>query len=158
MSKLLKPLKRHWVQITLVLGVFIVLMGNAGGVFQVIFSVGESSLVLPALVRTPEFAMLVAIGVLLSLVLPVLSPIVASLVTFTCMLPVFYLGFQVQPLQPLIPMEYSLLTILLLFVVNVLFSYFTETKEKQKLIEVFGHSTYRASSPRKSAVTRSTSG
>ena len=138
MRKFLGRLQQHWIQIALVLGVFVLLMANAGGVFQVFFSVGDSSLALPALVRTPEFILLVAIGVLLSTLLPVLSPIVASLVTFACMLPVFYLGFQVQPQRALIPMEYSLLTVLLLFVVNVLFSYFTETKKKQKLVDIFG--------------------
>ncbi|MBF8270204.1 MAG: adenylate/guanylate cyclase with Chase sensor, partial [Gammaproteobacteria bacterium] len=40
--------------------------------------------------------------------------------------------------QTLVPMEYSLLTVLILYSVNVLISYFRVTHARQKIIEVFG--------------------
>jgi adenylate cyclase len=39
----------------------------------------------------------------------------------------------------LVPIEYSLLTVLMLFVVNVMISYYTETSKKQRLMEAFSH-------------------
>ena len=138
MRDLLKPLRANWVQIALVLAVFVILMVNATGAFEVLFEIQDATTTLPAVAKTREFIVLALIGGVLSVLLPVLNPVRASLLTFVCMLPVFYMGFQIQPQRPLIPFEFSLLTILLLYVVNVLFSYFSETKKKQRLIEVFG--------------------
>ncbi|MDX1425655.1 MAG: adenylate/guanylate cyclase domain-containing protein, partial [Kiloniellales bacterium] len=131
-------LRRHGIQIGLVFGVFILFVLNASGVFELFVRFDEGALTFPAIVRTPEFLVLLLIGVVLSLALPMLSPIKASLLTFVSMLPVLYMGYAVSSHRPLLPMEYSLLTILMLFVVNVLISYFTETSRKQQLINAFG--------------------
>ena len=137
-TRLGKALRRQWVQVLLVLTVFSLFIFNASGVFEVVFDVAGGALTAPSIVRTKEFLMLVAIGILLSLLLPLLSPIKASLLTFVAMLPVVFMSYTVTGPRALLPMEYSLLTILMLFVVNVLISYFTETTRKQQLINAFG--------------------
>lgn len=85
-----------------------------------------------------EFLVLVGVGLVLVVLLPIMSPIQASLLTLTAMLPVGYLGYAVTKPAPLVPMEFSLLTILMLFAFNVLASYFEETAAKQRLLAVFG--------------------
>ncbi len=122
-----------------VLGIF---LGTAIGVFKMgADPTGGISLAkesMPAAVASWEFLVLVCVGLLMSLLLPLLSPVQASILTLLGMLPVWYVGFTVTKPSPPLPMEYSLLTILMLFVVNVLVSYFTETHAKQKLISAFG--------------------
>jgi len=134
----LRSLRRQWVQIALVFAVFVLFISNASGLFEVAFDIADGAVTLPSILRTREFALLAVLGIVLSLLLPMLSPIKASLLTFLCMLPVLYLGYATPGERPLLPMEYSLLTILMLFVVNVLVSYFTETTRKQQLINAFG--------------------
>jgi adenylate cyclase len=135
---LAKAVRRQWVQVLLVLTVFALFVLNASGVFEIVFDVADGAVTAPSIMRTKEFLVLVAIGVLLSLLLPLLSPIKASLLTFVAMLPVLFMGYTTTGQRALLPMEYSLLTILMLFVVNVLISYFTETTRKQQLINAFG--------------------
>ncbi len=133
---MLTKIKLSWIHITLILGIFCVFIANAVGVFELMVDIDNSSLNLPAVARTPEFMVLVAVGLILSIALPLLSPIKASLLTVSLMVPVFYVSYLPGP-RSLIPLEYSLLTILMLFVVNVLISYFTETHKKQQLIQLF---------------------
>jgi adenylate cyclase len=137
-DQLFKSLRRQWVQVSLVFAVFLLFVLNASGVFQVVFDIYDGALTFPSIMRTKEFYLLTLLGILLSLLLPLLSPIRASLLTFLCVLPVLYMGYAIETQRPLLPMEYSLLTILMLFVVNVLISYFTETSRKQRLINAFG--------------------
>ena len=80
----------------------------------------------------------VGVGILLSLLLPILDPIKASVLAFLSILPPFYVEYSAMGMSRLIPMEYTMLTILVLFSVNVLIKYFVETHEKQKLISMFG--------------------
>lgn len=91
-----------------------------------------------AVLTSLEFVVLVGVGLVLVVLLPIMSPIQASLLTLTAMLPVGYLGYAVTKPAPLVPMEFSLLTILMLFAFNVLASYFEETTAKQRLLAVFG--------------------
>ena len=130
--------RSRWIQILIVLGVFLLFLANAVGLFELAFDVGETSSSIAAAVRTPQFLVLVLIGIVMSLALPVLSPIRASILTVVSMVPVFYLEYIPNQSRSLIPLEYSLLTILMLFVIHVLISYFTETHKKQKLVEAFG--------------------
>ena len=134
---MIKRIKRHWIQISVVLGVFLLFLANAVGVFELVLALDESSISFPAVVRSTEFAVLLAIGVILSVTLPMLNPIWASVITFVSMAPVFYLGFLPSPQRTLVPLEYSLLTILMLFVVHVLISFFSETHKKQQFVEAF---------------------
>lgn len=91
-----------------------------------------------AVLTSLEFLVLVAVGLVLVVLLPIMSPIQASLLTLAAMLPVGYLGYAVTKPAPLVPMEFSLLTILVLFAFNVLASYFEETTARQRLLAVFG--------------------
>ncbi|MEJ2090207.1 MAG: hypothetical protein P8Y69_17445, partial [Gammaproteobacteria bacterium] len=122
----------------LVLAVFALFVLNASGVFEIAFDVADGAITAPSIIRTKEFVVLLIIGIMLSLLLPLLTPIKASLLTFVAMLPVLFMGYTSTGQRALLPMEYSLLTILMLFVVNVLISYFTETTRKQQLITAFG--------------------
>ena len=137
-DRLAKSLRRQWLQVLLVLTVFALFIFNAGGVFEIDFAVANGAVTAPAMLRTKEFLVLVVIGVALSLLLPVLTPIRASLLTFVAMLPVLFMGYTATDQRAMLPMEYALLTILMLFVVNVLASYFAETTRKQQLINAFG--------------------
>ncbi|MCB1749926.1 MAG: adenylate/guanylate cyclase domain-containing protein [Gammaproteobacteria bacterium] len=91
----------------------------------------------PSLTRIDVLAFVV-VGLALALALPKLPPIGASLLTLCAMVPPFYCAWFFPVPPPLIPLEYTLLTVLVLFAVNVLSSYFIETHEKQKLISAFG--------------------
>ena len=133
----MKKLKSRWIQILIVLGVFLLFLANAVGLFELILDVRDKSTSIVAAVRTPQFVVLIVIGVIMSLALPVLSPIRASILTVVSMVPVFYLEYVPAQARSLIPLEYSLLTLLMLFVVHVLIRDFTETHNKQKLVAAF---------------------
>ena len=94
--------------------------------------------VMPATFSTVEFAIMVLSGLILCLALPVFTPIAASTLVVLLMIPPTFMGFS-NPLQSdAVSMQFSLLVLLVLFGVNVLLTYFTETRKKQKLIDVFG--------------------
>jgi len=93
--------------------------------------------IVPALLG-PDFAAFACIGIALSLLLPILNPVQASIATFLMMLPPFYVEYASPGNVHLIPMEYTFVMIVVLFSVNVLIRYFVETHEKQKLITIFG--------------------
>ncbi len=86
-----------------------------------------------------EFVLFILTGILLAISLPLLSPIKASGLTLACMLAPVYLALSQPGSSGLLTMEYHLLTILILFAVNVLLSYFIQTREKQQLMDIFGH-------------------
>jgi adenylate cyclase len=135
---MLKPFKKQGLQIALLFGVFALFLLNAAGVFEVVFGFGEGNRSVYAIFKWPEFYLFVALGIVLSLVLPVLSPLKASLLVFVSVIPVFHLGYSAKGVRPLIPMEYILLTVLVLFIIHVMLAYFAEYAQKQKLIGVFG--------------------
>ena len=78
------------------------------------------------------------VGALLYVLLPLLDPIKASLVTFVAVIPAFTVEYATPGVPHLIPMEYTMLMTLVLFSVNVLINYFLDTHEKQKIISMFG--------------------
>lgn len=134
----------------LLLAVFLVFLCNALGLFSVSRDVAgidiNGQLVrdildgrsLAPLLR-PDFLVFLGTGAGLTLALPLLSPVAASMLTFAAMLPPFYVAWTFPLPPPQIPMEYTLLTTLVLFAVNVLVCYFIETHERQKLIAAFSH-------------------
>jgi adenylate cyclase len=137
-SASLAPLLReHILQIIVTLIVFMIFMAVASGNLEVLISIDRGSSNLGAIIATPQFALLVAIGCVMALLLPILNPIAGSVLTFLCMLPVYWMGCS-STVRPLLPMEFSLLTILVMYVVHVLVSYFKETYKKQKVIRLFG--------------------
>ncbi|MDH3412350.1 MAG: adenylate/guanylate cyclase domain-containing protein, partial [Gammaproteobacteria bacterium] len=135
---MLKIFKRHAIEMTLTLAVFALFLANAAGLFELVFDLGTGAGNLAAVLRTREFYLLLAVGLVLVLMLPLLSPIKASILVFIAMLPVFALGYGVESYRSLIPMEYMLLTILMIFAVHVLLHFFSEYSEKQRIMRVFG--------------------
>ena len=135
---MLNPFKRHTIEIILSLAVLVLFLANAAGMFELALNLGADRGNLATALHTPEFYFLLAIGLVLVLALPLLSPIKASALVFVLMLPVFALGSRIGSYHALIPMEYMLLTILMIFVVHVLLRFFTVFAEKQRLMSVFG--------------------
>ena len=135
--KLLSPSGASRIQSALFLGVFVVFVCNAAGVTSVQFALGNSVAFhgeiigelmtgrLPEQLTRIDFAAFPITGA----ALPLLAPIAASLLTAFTMIPTFYIAWAFPTPTPLIPMEYTLICILVLFSVNVLFSYFVETHE-----------------------------
>ncbi|MCS3904428.1 class 3 adenylate cyclase/uncharacterized membrane protein [Methylohalomonas lacus] len=125
--------------------VCLLFLGHAAGVFRI--EPGTASLpafsaawpVLGGLVLTVDFLLLATIGLLLSFSLPQLEPLPASLLTLGCTVPPVYLSYT-GVLQPgVLPMEYYLLIILILFVINVLISYYAYSHQRQQIIDTFSH-------------------
>jgi adenylate cyclase len=146
------PFRQHPLRTLLVLAVFVIFLLNVAGFMQLRFALATgiafrggpffrmlSEGNLPLVLQSSHFLVYVCIGLVLSVLLPALSPIRASLLTFICMLVPFWLGYYHPERPDVVPLEYMLLTILMLFVVNVLASYFTETHTRQRLMDVFGH-------------------
>lgn len=145
--------RQNSIKVVLIFAVFLVFLFNGIGLLRFKFHVGSDisiqqglltqmlqygTLTLPEAMKTPEFLVFVLIGLTLCILLPLLSPVKASILTLLAMIPPVYMNYAGPTQNTLLPMEYSLLTILMLFVVNVLISYFVETHAKQKLIAVFG--------------------
>ena len=99
--------------------------------------IGQKSFLSNQIFETKEFYIFLLTGILLSILLPVLSPIKASLLTFVGMGVPVYINYT-NPSSALLPLEYSLLTIFILYIVNILISYFIEIHAKQEIINVFG--------------------
>ncbi len=135
---MLNIFKRHIVEISLTVAVFALFLANAAGLFELVFDLGAGAGNLAAILRTPEFYLLLVIGLVLALGLPLLTPIQASALVLMVMLPVFALGYRVENYRAQIPMEYMLLTVLMIFSVHVLLRFFTQYSEKQRILSVFG--------------------
>lgn len=88
---------------------------------------------------SPELLLFVITGLVLSCGLPLLSPVAASTLTLVLIIPPVYLDYTGYLHSSLLPMEYFLLTILVLYVVNVLIAYFEETHLRQGIIDTFSH-------------------
>ena len=145
-------LRRNLPRILLVFVVFVAFLFNAAGLIGLTLDFGTgfqfrgnvltqilAQRSLPEFLRSVDFAVLAVSGAVLSVFLPILTPIRASLLTLLCMAPPVWMAYTQPVRTQVIPMEYTLLTILMLYVVNVLASYFSETHSKQKLIGIFGH-------------------
>lgn len=93
---------------------------------------------LPPALQKLDFVVFLIAGVVLCLALPQASPISASTLTFAAALVTFYVAYKNAAHGGVVPLEFTLLTILILFATNVLVGYFVETHEKQKIIDMFG--------------------
>ena len=122
----------------LALGVLLAFLANASGLFNLDVDIDTASTPLDAVVGSREFLVLLVLGLLLAAALPRLRPIQSSLLTLFAMLPILWMGYANPGSRPLVPMEYSLLTILVLFSVNVLGAYLVETRQRQRLLDAFG--------------------
>jgi hypothetical protein len=92
---------------------------------------------LPEAITSAEFLVMLQSGVVLSLTLPIFTPIAASFLVLFLTIPPATLGIGFPFRDPGVPMQYSLLVLLMLFGVNVLLTYFSETQKKQELIDMF---------------------
>lgn len=98
----------------------------------------SGELYLPDAARSAEFIFMVFSGILLSFTLPIFTPIAASVLVLFLTVPPATLGIGYPFRDSTIPMQYSLLVLLMLFGVNVLITYFSETRKKQKILNIFG--------------------
>lgn len=97
------------------------------GLFQHMFAPQSISLIL----------MLIC-GITLSLFLPMTTPMMAAILTVLSAIPQVLVNLAVSNSSLILPLEYSLLIILMLFSINALLAYFIETHSRQKLLRVFG--------------------
>ena len=136
-------------QILFLLGLFLSFTAITTGLFGVTLPAGSGTAsfglptfhlggVMPGLYTSPEFITLLISGLALALLLPVLSPLVASTLPLLATLPPVWFNYTSPAQQAPVPMEFSLLTILMIYAVNVLVSYFRETHEKQRIVAIFG--------------------
>jgi adenylate cyclase len=148
----LKKVLHHKIRIAIILTVFIFYLLNGIGVLdinirsgidinfnsRVLASILSSSLSDPAGIQSLNLMLMLVIGLVLVCILPVLSPVYAALLTLAGCIPLVYLNIANTGTQLVLPMEYSLLIILVLFSLNALLAYFIETHSRQKIIHVFG--------------------
>ena len=142
---------RHGVRILLVSFVFLIFLSNGIGLLELglvnkpgffvtsklLSQIQADNISLFQVLKSVDVIAFILVGVLLSALLPVLSPIMASGLTFLCMLVPFAISYYLPAQNALIPMEYSLLTILIIYIFNVLISYFVEVQAKQALVQTF---------------------
>ncbi len=95
-------------------------------------------IMLPTVFHSAEFLLMLVSGIILGITLPILKPIAASILIFIFSIPPTTLGVVYPFRETVIPMQYSLLVILVLFGMNILLNYFTETQKKQRLLDMFG--------------------
>ncbi|HIF50153.1 MAG TPA: adenylate/guanylate cyclase domain-containing protein [Thiotrichaceae bacterium] len=99
---------------------------------------GEYNLALHNIILTKEFILLLISGLVLTIALPLLPPLKAFILTFVMLLITGVIAYYSSNVA-LIPIEYCFLTIFIIYMVNILISYFVEIQSKQKLMEMFGH-------------------
>ena len=136
-------LQRRLIPSSLILLVHLAFIASALGMVYIDTSSGIglsfhfAVLNLPQVAGSAEFLILLISGLLLSLLLPWLSPVQGSLLTLCCAVAPVYLNFSNPGRAALLPMEYTLLTILVIFSINILIAWFEETRQKQKILKLF---------------------
>ncbi len=148
-------LNLNFIKSSLILVVFLLFLTNASGLLSFRFSpdldfsissplmsaraAQESLQTLSNLVLSRDFLIFIVIGLTLSLLLPALSPLPGAILTVLLAVPPFYLAHEGWLNQAILPKEYYLLTIFIIYAVHVLVSYFQETKARQNVINTFSH-------------------
>jgi len=139
------------IKISVIFSVFMLFLSGAVGLIEITIAQdpvinintklfnpsGNYNLALGKLLQTKEFIYLLSSGLILTFALPLLSPIKAFVLTFVLLLFTIVFGYFGQA-NGLIPKEYCLLTIFVIYMMNVLVSYFIEIHSRQKLMETFG--------------------
>lgn len=93
----------------------------------------------PAYVVGYEFVLLVVIGLVLTAVLPILSPLWLSIATLGVAALVVGMNlFAWEQLQLVLPLATPVLLVVLLFVFHVAWGFFVETRGKRQLARLFG--------------------
>ena len=93
---------------------------------------------LPPALQQWDFLVFLACGVGLCIWLPKAKPLGASALAFAASAATFIVAYHNAVATGVVPLEFTLLTILVLFSTHVLLGYFFETHEKQKIIDMFG--------------------
>ncbi len=148
---MVKISKTKLIKASVIFSVFMIFLSAAIGLLEItisqnpIFSInsklfspsGNYNLALNNIILSKEFSLLVLSGLVLTIALPILPPLKAFLLTLALL--IFTVVFASYSKNvSLIPIDYCLLTILMIYMVNVLVSYFIEIQSKQKLMETFG--------------------
>ena len=93
----------------------------------------------PAYTLGAEFLLVLAAGLLLALLLPVLSPILAAVTTLALLGAIVTVNMLVWSYGNFVfPLATSVLTVLALFMFNMWYSYFFEARGKRQLAGLFG--------------------
>ena len=141
--------RTHLIQIIIIFLILLLFLANVSGLLEI--SVRSGPIIslrtlspeydnnhFFRLVTSTDFLLLFCTGMILTILLPVLTPVRASLLAVACVIPPVLINLADTTRHSLIPMEYSLLTVLMLYSINVLIGYFRETHSRQKIIAVFG--------------------
>ncbi len=143
--------KHTLIKISVIFSVFIIFLSGAIGLIEITIAqeplinisskllsqTGNYSYAFGNLIHSKEFIFLLSTGLILTFMLPALSPIKAFLLTFIIILIAAAIGYSSDSVG-LIPIEYCVLTILIIYMMNVLVSYFIEIQSKQQLLKTFG--------------------
>ena len=93
----------------------------------------------PAYVLGAEFLLLLLIGLLLALMLPLLNPLWATVLTFTSAAFVILLNLAAwQYANLVLPLASTLLMVALIYIVNMSYGFFVESRGKKQLAGLFG--------------------
>ncbi len=93
----------------------------------------------PAYTTGAEFLLLILIGLLMAVGLPVLSPVMASIATLSLIVVTIGTNLAIWYAANLVlPMASSLMMILMLYLMNMSYGYFVETRGKRQLAGLFG--------------------
>jgi len=138
----------HGLKIGLILAVFLLFFSSALGLLEFNLISGlqisvnseltRNTPVLSSRLASTDYWLFIFAGLVLSFLLPVLSPLKSSLLAFSALLAVYLHSFLSATSYLLIPVEYFLLMILMLYIVNILISYFIEIHARQKIFETMG--------------------
>lgn len=139
-------IRAHLTQLIIISLVLLLFLSNITGLLEISIRSGPVISVrtlfadglLLKIIASTDFIILLLTGILLTALLPFLTPVKASLLTIICVVPPVLINLSDFNRQSYIPMEYSLLTILVMYSINVLISYFNETHSRQKIIRIFG--------------------
>ena len=141
--------RTHLIQIIIIFLILLLFLANISGLLEIsvrsgpVFSLrtlhtSNDSEYFFRLITSLDFLLLLFTGLILTALLPVLTPVRASILAVICVIPPVLINLAYVNRQSLVPMEYSLLTVLILYSVNVLISYFRVTHARQKILEIFG--------------------
>ncbi len=140
------------VKLIILLGVFILFL--SGSIDLVKFSLTELPFfeinsrmlneagylqrVFEQLVLSTEFLLMLAAGTIVCCIVPFLPPLKGFVLSLAATLITLLLSrFSYQ--DTILPIEFVILTLVILYILNVLISYIFEIKARQKLIATFGH-------------------
>jgi adenylate cyclase len=143
--------KINLIKIAIIFSVFITFLCGATGIVEItisqnpIFSInsklfsstGKYNLALGSILQSREFILLLISGLVLTVALPLLTPLKAFFLT-ALLLSILFVLAAFSTNVGLIPVEFCFLTILVIYIVNVLISYVIEIHSKQKLMDTFG--------------------